>query len=71
MSDQEVLASLLQKFIDDGSFFCWGVRGEAKKGFLTLDGTVPLTVDEIAAIERVTGVDGQAWWADAMTQVKL
>ena len=62
MSDKDILASLLQKFIDDGSYFCWGLHHDGQSGFLTLDGTVELSTDEVAALGRATGLDGQAWW---------
>lgn len=63
-SDRDVLAGLLGKFIEDGGYFCWGVKNGS--GFLTIDNTISLTIDEVEAITRATGVDGQAWWQKSM-----
>lgn len=67
--DSALLADLWRRWLDEHAYFSWGVRHHGK-GFLTLDGTIEVTPEEVEALNRIAGTeDGQGWWR--VTEQKL
>lgn len=60
-SDAEIVAGILKRFAEERNYWCHGKHFDGTDGFLTLDGTVVVSVEELEVLNRVLG-DGQGWW---------